>query len=475
MPERTATQRHWPFVFAIALLAMANSLVWSLQLPADGSAPDEPAHEAVAQYFARHAEMPRLGERGFGIRLVPVRAHARDFPKFPYQPYATHPPGAYALAAVWMAGHSPQPEGTAEFRWSRTSQLLLVGAFVALTFAAARLMFPRRREIWVVSTCLIALWPEVTFLFAYLNPDALAAVAGVGIVAAWFRGARRGWRVRDALLVGVALAIALVAKPTAWPLIAFTLPLAAISWRSGPLRTTVARVAACGAALVVLAGPWAVQQMSRYGGDLTGVFVQREAVRAAGATAIDGPTNGVSYLQLLTDYDWLATTTRTFVLGIPSHQASLAQLGVFAALLAGGLAGWLRSAWELRSMRRPHRRDVAWVHVTTALSIPALAIIASLNAWRGDIVFQGQGRYLFPVLVPFVVYALTGSLQLLARRGRVMQNATLTALLVAACAIEVSAERALSRAFAGGEQFAAALGICIPLVIVATAAGWLWS
>lgn len=448
----------------IALLAALNSLVWSLQIPDGGAAPDEQAHDAVALHFAQHGEMPRLGEPGFQIEHIEINAHDRTFPKFPYQPYATHPPGAYALSAAWIKA-AGEVEGPSNFRWSRASQFLLAAVFVVLAFLTARAMFPRNAELWVATPALVALWPQVTYVFAYLNPDALAAVAGGAIACMWFVGARRQWPMKACVLLGAAVAVAFISKPTAWPMIALTVAVIATTMRGPSARTVAGRAAALIATVAVIAGPWMVNQALRYDGDVTGIFVQREAVAASGATPIDGPSNGVSYLELLTDYSWLPMTARGFVLSIPSHQTSLLQMAVLWLLIAGGLIG---GTIALRNRLLPD--DVTrGAHLVAVIALPFLALVASINAWRGDIVFQGQGRYLFPALLPAFAYLIAAFRLSVTRLFPSFAKLSVPALLAAACAIALWCVDVLRGAYPGGTQAAQWAAFAIPIAITLAA------
>lgn len=459
-------RRALPFVVLLAAVAAANAFAWSWLVPGGGAAPDEQAHDAVALHVREHGNMPVLGEPGFEVQVVPLQWRGRTI-GFPYQPYATHPPGAYALAAASIAARGTI-EGPSGYRWSRLPQSLLVGLLVAVAFVAARAMFPTQPLLWGSGATLVALWPQVAYLGAYLNPDLAATVASGAVFWALFRGARAGWRLRDVLLLGVLLGLVVLTKPTAWVVAVPALLVAALTLR-GSARHVLTRLAIVVGAVLAIAGPWALQQVQRYDGDLTGVLVQREAVHESGATPIGGPENGVSYLELLTDHHWVGTTTRTFVLAIPTHRTTPLEAAALVLLVALGGIG-IVSGLVRRGLRPVSRADR--VHVAAALAIPLTAGVASYNAWEGDLVFQGQGRYLFPVLLPILLYGLWGCSELAGRRGAGLVRTALALVLAVACTSLLLSTRSLERAYDHGPQVASTAALLLPIILLALGMGW---
>jgi hypothetical protein len=231
-------------VWAIAAIAIVNGFAWSvLVLPWQG--PDEVSHFAYVQHLATAGSIaPRSGPMGRTFSLEhqyameqsltdtvrsnpvarpPWRDEARQRWKALYD--SQHPSKTNGGAAT---GYSPEyyalaAAGYLAFDWgdifdrqfgARLVSALLGGITAIMVWLFARELF--RREGWLPNTAALSavLLPQFGFISGIVNNDSLAIALGSTLLYLLARGIRRGLTPRFSLLIGVALALAYLAKPS---------------------------------------------------------------------------------------------------------------------------------------------------------------------------------------------------------------------------------------------------------------------
>lgn len=214
---------------------------------------------------------------GFAIaytRITPIGASPDEFSHLHYitgiadhfrlppasEPERQQPPLYYLLGAIVakLTGDD-----------ARLIRLLSValGVLTILTvYAVARRLFPLRPGLAVGAAALVALLPETQYLAGGINDDNLAWLAGALLVLAGIIVMQSEMLTpRLALGVGLAVALAVLAKETVWVLAALLLVLV-VARRGRQLRAV--HVAALLVPTIVLAGWWFVRNAVVFGSPL---------------------------------------------------------------------------------------------------------------------------------------------------------------------------------------------------------------
>jgi 4-amino-4-deoxy-L-arabinose transferase-like glycosyltransferase len=151
---------------------------------------------------------------------------------------------------------------------ARAVSALLTGLAVGLIAASANVIFGRGSPAAVLTTAIAGFNPQVIFIGAMVNNDALATAMGALVAHALLRIAYAGvGGVKLSLALGVALGLAFLSKHNAPALVGCAgFGLAFIAWRAGwTMRRWLAQTALTLGAFAALALPYLAYNLARYG------------------------------------------------------------------------------------------------------------------------------------------------------------------------------------------------------------------
>jgi hypothetical protein len=330
-------------------------------------------------------------------RQPPRRNHA-DRADGGYTSAMSTPPLYYLYAAVPYLATYPLDFFDREFAM-RLANIPLLLAIVALTWAIAGMLLPRR-SLQVLATAAVALNPQLTHLTAVVNPDVFLAAQWAAFfylsLLVVMRGATR-WRVAG--IVALSAASCLTHGRGVAILVPAAFVLAAAWWRwRRPSRRTARAVLSAGAVAVLAVGYLTL----RYA---TLGFLTADSARRFGGYLWQFYLPKLSFMTPTFRPDWTAknafidrfygTFAQLEVYFSPGVMTLLARLTAAAIVLA--LVGL---AVRLRSVRaRPTALLALGVFVVGALAYILdlhVAAYRSLAAGTGDPVVTG--RYLLPLI-----------------------------------------------------------------------------
>jgi hypothetical protein len=231
-------------VWAIAAIAFVNGVAWSLLvLPWQG--PDEVSHFAYVQHIAAAGNIhPRSGPIGRTYSTEHQYAMESSQTNTVRSNPVAKPPWEQEARRQWKQRdeqlHSSAADGGAAtgytpeyyaigtigyfaFDWSdvfnRQFGVRLISALLGAVTAILVWLFARelfRREDWLPNTAALSvvLLPQFGFMSGVVNNDSLAIAMGSILLYLLARGLRRGLTPKLAVLIGVVLALAYLAKPS---------------------------------------------------------------------------------------------------------------------------------------------------------------------------------------------------------------------------------------------------------------------
>lgn len=200
------------------------------------------ANEQYADVVSREYRLPSVGESGVW--------HT--------------PPLWFALAGALGRLTTVLGLGDAQ----RPGQLLAAAAGLVtciLVFLLARVLFPERRVLHLVSLVLVAASPALVRASAMYHPETLAVALATGGVLVAARALRTRWTLGSAVAAGALLGLACLTRAWAVPVLVAVLVVAGLNaWDT----RRWAPFAACGAVSLALLAPWLVNQELAHGSAL---------------------------------------------------------------------------------------------------------------------------------------------------------------------------------------------------------------
>ncbi|HZK73284.1 MAG TPA: DUF2142 domain-containing protein [Clostridia bacterium] len=345
-----------------ALVFVAFATVYAIATPF-GQAPDEQGHFGYLQLIAQHLQLP--------VNI----------------PERQQPPLYYLLAAALY-------RLTGSIGQVQAMSILCGAATVVVVGLCARELWPDRPRRWVMASLLAATLPQFQFIAASVSNDALSVLAAAVLTVLMIRVLVRPPNTRLAWEIGVAFALTLLAKETAYFLIAVVLVVVVRFW---PRHQWVPSLLPVFVLPAALAGWWFVRNLTTYG-RLLPPFTPLYT---------DAPAKLSSLSQVT---DWSYTTFLSFfaLFGNMSTQLEPSDYGlVYELLLAAAaviVATGVVTAWLRWRTWPSHTRWMA----AACIAVPLLALLQMVISSIG-VDYQPQGRYLFvagPLLALGTVFAI---------------------------------------------------------------------
>jgi hypothetical protein len=349
-----------------------------------------------------------------------------------------HPPGYYALAALWTrlvpSAWLPLELG---LQWL---SLLLFFGFVVVALLILRSSGVHQRALWL-ATALVVLWPSSVINSVRVHNDSLASplmLAAIFFTAQWDKAGRK----RDFYWAVVMAALALLTKSSAYPVAASLVALAVWRLRRPALRRETLKL--CAVAVVTLATvaviPMAIRDSrtpttlcQKVVGlacdgrsrpavpDTVGRFVLFDVAGFVhGLAAPEEPPERDLFLNRLAQSSLFGVMPLGAELDGRQQRALAPLLGV---LLLAMLAACLAAApFVRREALRAHR-----VYLGTPVIMLAFLVAFRVRAPNA---FHEDFRHIFPALVPFC-FVYVSVVEKLGRASRLLRyGATTIGLLM---------------------------------------------
>ena len=321
---------------------------------------------------------------------------------------AMQPPLFYALALpFWIAGKALGGAFGALYA-VRAFDAMLNALVAPIALAMGRLLVPGLTLSRRLAAAAIVLLPGAALIGTQVINDTLAVVLSSVALLLALRGLKRGWDLRQALLLGAVMGAAILSKLLVVgiaPAIALAMAWPLLTRQTQPLRQ-LALMLAAGAAATAVVAPWLILNLQVYGHPIP----EAEAQKVIGHDLGNNPrTFSLVYIQASLKHFFTTFWTGEPHNALPFVRLAAGYCGLLTVASGAGVA--------LMILRK---RGATWLSpillamlVTAVLGQAVWAFIGLYESGIGDFV---PGRYAYPALVPTMLLMALGLLALLGQR-----------------------------------------------------------
>ena len=408
-------------------------LFWAVVQPFNAS-PDEAMKYQIVEYIMKYGTLPHGGDPEIRHELWGI--------SYAFNPILPYIAGAvFGKAALIFTSAEMAPVIAA-----RIVNVLFGTATAALTIKTGKKLFQKESsKVFVVLVCFL---PGAVFINSYINTDSIALFSTAWIVWCWVKALKNGWGKGVCIELALALSVCALSYYNAYGFI-----LCSVFFFAGSIMFcedkswNYKKMFSLGFLIIVVvvicAGWWFVRNGILYHGDVLGMrrsseyaqLYAREDLKPS--NRITPQSQGMSIWEMLFwipgewKFNWLVTVAVSFIgtfgfLDIFMPKAwSLVYIVVFAAGIAGvffqirrqffvtGLQKSVRHAKDnagdtvyitIRKNKRWDMKNYFHLCLLAAMVIPFILLVK--YAYSSD--FQAQGRYLMPMLIPFMYFITLG-------------------------------------------------------------------
>lgn len=420
-------------IAAFLLVVFAFLLAWTLVQPLNAS-PDESMRYQIVQFILKHGTIPDGRDPEIRHELWGIS-------------YAYNPILAYMIMAVPAKIVSLcSGSGHAVLIAARMVNVLFGTGMAYLTFRIGEMLF-KGKEKWMFIS-LVTFLPGLLFVHSYINNDSMAMFSIAWMLYAWVRSFKEGWSKKICVHLALAISMCGLSYYNAYgfvlcSILFFVSTILFCKSEKKDIRFLFSRGGLITVIVLALIGWWFVRNAVLYNGDFLGWNISTEYAEKYAVEALK-PSNrttpqqqGMSLFDMMMwvpgewAHNWLITVAVSFVgtfgfldIFMPYNLSKL-YIAVFGIGFLG-LLPVIRSTFFLRGTRKEKTKeqqgDVTVIHkkiykepLWNMMSVFHLCMLAAMvipfilllkYAYSND--FQAQGRYILPMLMPFMYFVTYG-------------------------------------------------------------------
>ena len=364
-----------------------------------GDPPDEVNRYKVAQFICRYGHLP-TGEEF----EVAIGGYGGSYAFQPILPYILQ---GFLMRALSL--------------FTRDNlALLLCARMVNVVFGVVMAVYIRRLSLllfrhpltgWLF--CFLVMFlPQNLFLHSYVNTDSMASMSGAMILYACVSGWKNNWKKSDCIQLCIGIICCALSYYNAYGLIVTAILLFLFSHIQKKDWKNLIRKGLLISVLVLLGiGWWFIRNYLIHDGDFLGLTARAEhAMRTAlpqynPATKVTVAASGTTLYGMLFQMDFLYFLWNSFVARFgPMTLPTLPFLYIWYYRIFG--FGWLFSLIPSGKEQKTQVLSRVLFHFAMLLSVLIPFGLCIYYSYTSD--YQPQGRYIMPMLIPFMYFISLG-------------------------------------------------------------------
>ena len=390
---------------ALILLVFMMTLTWAIIQP-NNEGPDEGMKMDICQYIANHGKLPHGGEEEIRNPIWGIS-------------YGFTPILSYIIGGLFVKIAS---NFTSDIHIlyivARLVSVLCITAMSIVNIKIGEKLFKNKYYKWFFIVLTSAL-PQIIFIGSYINNDSLALLSISIIIYAWLNGLENKWNIKTCIIFSIGLALCALSYYNAYGYILTSVILFIASYfinknenNKFDFKNMFKKGIIIAGITFLLCGWWFIRNAVIYKGDFLGLSTEEEyseqyAMEEFKPTNRKTPQNtNMGLFNMLFKKGWVIVTLKSFV-GVfgtmiitMGTKFYLLYFGVFAI----GIIGYISRFYKLKHIKEDKNKSLLEIIFGINIVIPiGLSIYYS---YCND--FQPQGRYIMPMLIPFVYFIVSG-------------------------------------------------------------------
>ena len=401
-------------IAALVIYIFSLCFSWAVTTPYN-SAPDESMKYDICKYIAYNSKLPHGTDEA--IR------DPRYGTSYGFSPMLSYIIGGYFMKIVLLFNLSSE-----HLFWAaRFTSVLTITAYAVIVLIISNKLFEGSYKILfiVFSTML----PQLIYLGSYINNDSLAILSSSIIIYSWIIGLKSDWDWKSCIIMGIGIGLCAMAYYNAYGYILCSIILYCLScfkkkikfkefFKKGTLISIIA---------LSIAGWWFVRSYIIYDGDILGRNAARNlseqyGIRGYKPSHILTPKKvGKSLWFMLAKMKWIKTSLNSFI-GVFEWMSmtmmpidyliyyiigAIGILGILSKLLIMIISNIKQKMNKFTKNKKEDENNIGKLFNIIMVVVMIIPIVLSIQySYNND--YQPQGRYLMPMIIPFMYFLVKG-------------------------------------------------------------------
>lgn len=399
-------EKYIKIVFIILIFAL--TLTWAIIQP-NNEGPDELMKMDVCKYIANHGTIPHGGDPEIRQPIWGIS-------------YAFTPILSYIIAGLFIKIASLFTSDLHIFYIAaRLVSVFCITGMSIFNIKIGEKLFKNNYYKWffIILSCML---PQVIFLGSYINNDSLALFSISIIIYSWLKGLESKWNIKSCISLSIGLAICALSYYNAYGYILTSAILFIASYfinRPENKKIDIKNMIKKGIIIVgitfLLCGWWFIRSAIIYNGDFLGLktteeYAEKYAVEELKPSHRDTPQNTHTTLKyMLIDRQWIKSTVRSFIAVFGTMKIAMGTKFylLYLSVFAVGIIGYALKFYKFKHIKElKEEKNKGLLEIIFGLNIIISIFLSMYYSYCSD--FQPQGRYIMPMLVPFMYFVTTG-------------------------------------------------------------------
>ena len=398
------------FVLAIFLFCLICTIKQGY-----GIGPDEQMKYDVCKYIQTHNALPHGGDQE--IRNVDWGIS-----------YAFTPILSYMFSAIFMkiVAIFTTNEFALVVAARFISVLCYTGTAIMVIKIAEKLFRGMYKWIFII---LITCLPQFIFLGTYINNDSLALFASSIIIYSWIIGLQTKWSMKSNIILGIGLGICALSYYNAYGFILTSAIIYIVSFFINKVQNKIDFKNLFKKGIIIflisflICGWWFIRSYIIYDGDFLGLnitneYAEKYAKDENKPSVRKTPQNlNESLSTMLINRKWIIITAKSFIGvfgGLMQFPISNKAICIYVLIYFVGIIGYMIYFIKNIIIKYYNKnKDKLLLEIIFIFNIIIPICLSIYYSYCSD--FQPQGRYIMPILIPFM-YVVTKGLEIIVNK-----------------------------------------------------------